>query len=112
MQLSLLQILLISSSRTDLQFRRGCLDWLGYLPYTQVVMGSNPIPSIYYSPAPERTDGSGTGHVMKVGWMPRYLFRMQYLRSDWVLIHDILQYALLIGNCFVNSYLLFSNQTW
>lgn len=26
--------------------RRGCLDWLGYLPYTQVVMGSNPIPSI------------------------------------------------------------------
>jgi hypothetical protein len=25
--------------------RRDCLDWLGYLPYTQVVMGSNPIPS-------------------------------------------------------------------
>jgi hypothetical protein len=25
---------------------RDCLDWLGYLPYTQVVMGSNPIPSM------------------------------------------------------------------
>jgi hypothetical protein len=25
--------------------RRDGLDWLGYLPYTQVVMGSNPIPS-------------------------------------------------------------------
>ncbi len=29
--------------------RRGCLDWLGYLPYTQVVMGSNPIPSIQFT---------------------------------------------------------------
>ena len=28
--------------------RRGCLDWLGYLPYTQVVMGSNPIPSMLF----------------------------------------------------------------
>ena len=26
--------------------RRGGLDWLGYLPYTQVIMGSNPIPSM------------------------------------------------------------------
>jgi hypothetical protein len=27
---------------------RGCLAWLGYLPYTQVVMGSNPIPSMLF----------------------------------------------------------------
>src|SRR6185295_14227909 len=27
---------------------RGCLAWSGYLPYTQVVMGSNPIPSMLF----------------------------------------------------------------